>query len=53
MPGYEHTGWSGIMVPAGTPKPIVDLLNAEINKLLAKPEVEDDSGRNRAPKRCT
>ena len=40
VPGYEHTGWSGIMVPAGTPKPIVDLLNAEINKLLAKPEVK-------------
>ncbi len=40
VPGYEHTGWSGIMAPAGTPKPIVDLLNAEINKLLAKPETK-------------
>ena len=40
VPGYEHTGWSGIMVPAGTPKPIVDLLNAEIKKLLAKPETK-------------
>ena len=40
VPGYEHTGWSGIMVPAGTPKPIVDLLNAEINKVLAKPETK-------------
>ena len=37
VPGYEHTGWSGIMVPAGTPRPIVERLNAEINKLLAKP----------------
>jgi tripartite-type tricarboxylate transporter receptor subunit TctC len=41
VPGYEHTGWSGIMAPAGTPKPIVDLLNAEINKLLANPEVKE------------
>ena len=40
LPGYEHTGWSGIMVPAGTPKPIVDLLNTEIRKLVAKPEVK-------------
>lgn len=40
VPGYEHTGWSGIMVPAGTPKPIVDLLNAEIRKLLARPDVK-------------
>jgi len=40
VPGYEHTGWSGIMAPAGTPKPIVDLLHAEINKVLARPEVK-------------
>jgi tripartite-type tricarboxylate transporter receptor subunit TctC len=39
-PGYEHTGWSGIMAPAGTPKAIVDKLNAEINKLLARPDVK-------------
>ena len=40
VPGYEHTGWVGIMAPIGTPKQIVELLNAEINKLLAKPEVK-------------
>ena len=40
VPGYEHTGWSGIMAPAGTPKAIVDKLNAEINKLLARPDVK-------------
>jgi tripartite-type tricarboxylate transporter receptor subunit TctC len=40
VPGYEHTGWFGIMVPAGTPKPIIDLLNAEMRALVAKPEVK-------------
>jgi len=40
VPGYEHTGWVGIMAPIGTPKQIVELLNAEINKLIAKPEVK-------------
>jgi tripartite-type tricarboxylate transporter receptor subunit TctC len=40
VPGYVHTGWSGIAAPAGTPKAIVDRLNAEIRKLLAKPEVK-------------
>jgi tripartite-type tricarboxylate transporter receptor subunit TctC len=40
VPGYEHTGWTGIMAPAGTPRPIVDQLNAEIRKLLAKPETK-------------
>src|SRR5207247_169116 len=40
VPGYQHTGWFGIMAPAGTPKPVVDLLSAEIKKLVAKPEVK-------------
>ena len=40
MPGYEHTGWFGIMAPAGTPQPIIDLLNAEIRAMLARPDVK-------------
>jgi tripartite-type tricarboxylate transporter receptor subunit TctC len=39
VPGYESTIWIGIMAPAGTPKPIVEKLNAEINKVLKKPEL--------------
>ncbi len=39
VPGYEHTGWFGIMAPTGTPKPIVDLLNAEMRALVARPDV--------------
>lgn len=39
VPGYESTIWIGIMAPAGTPKLIVDKLNAEINKVLKNPEV--------------
>ena len=41
LPGYEATIWLGIMAPAGTPKPIVDKLNAEINKVLSKPDVKE------------
>jgi tripartite-type tricarboxylate transporter receptor subunit TctC len=40
VPGYEATIWLGIMAPAGTPKAIVDKLNAEIAKVQAKPEVK-------------
>jgi len=40
LPGYEATIWLGIMAPAGTPKPIVDKLNAEINKVLSLPELK-------------
>ena len=40
VPGYEHTGWFGIMAPAGTPQPIVDKLNAEIRAMVARPDVK-------------
>lgn len=42
VPGYEATIWLGIMAPAGTPKPIVDQLNAEITKIVSSPEVKAD-----------
>lgn len=41
VPGYEATIWLGVMAPAGTPKGIVDKLNAEINKVIARPDVKD------------
>lgn len=41
VPKYEATIWLGIMAPAGTPKPVIDRLNAEINRVLAKPEVRE------------
>src|SRR5215813_10797738 len=40
VPGYEAIIWLGVMAPAGTPKPIVDKLNAEINKVLAMPDIK-------------
>jgi tripartite-type tricarboxylate transporter receptor subunit TctC len=41
VPGYESTIWLGIMAPAGTPKAIVDKLNAEINKVINRPDVKE------------
>ncbi|ODM84362.1 MFS transporter [Bradyrhizobium elkanii] len=38
--GYEATIWLGLMAPAGTPKPIVDKLNAAVNAAIRRPEVE-------------
>jgi tripartite-type tricarboxylate transporter receptor subunit TctC len=40
VPGYEATIWLGIMAPAKTPKPIIDRLNAEIRKVIARPDVK-------------
>jgi tripartite-type tricarboxylate transporter receptor subunit TctC len=39
--GYEATIWIGFMAPTGTPQPVVDLLNKEINKILARPDVKE------------
>jgi tripartite-type tricarboxylate transporter receptor subunit TctC len=37
--GYDFTSWFGAFVPAGTPRPIVDKLNAELKKAVADPDV--------------
>lgn len=39
VPGYEFTAWVGCFVPAGTPKPVLDALNAALGKALADPDV--------------
>jgi tripartite-type tricarboxylate transporter receptor subunit TctC len=40
VPGFQATLWVGFMAPAGTPKPIVDLLNREITKIVSRPEMK-------------
>jgi tripartite-type tricarboxylate transporter receptor subunit TctC len=39
--GYEATIWLGIMAPKGTPQAVVDKLNAEIGKVLRRPDVKE------------
>jgi tripartite-type tricarboxylate transporter receptor subunit TctC len=39
VPGYEATIWLGLMAPAGTPKPIIDKLNAAVNAAIKRPDV--------------
>jgi tripartite-type tricarboxylate transporter receptor subunit TctC len=39
LPGYELSGWYAVFVPAKTPKPIVERLNAELVKALKEPNV--------------
>jgi tripartite-type tricarboxylate transporter receptor subunit TctC len=41
VPGYEAVIWLGLMAPAGTPKPIIDRLNAEVQKVLKQPDVKE------------
>ena len=41
VPGYEATIWLGLMAPAKTPQPIIDKLNAEIAKVINRPDVKE------------
>jgi tripartite-type tricarboxylate transporter receptor subunit TctC len=41
VPGYEATIWLGILAPAKTPKPVIDKLNAEIVKIMARSDVKE------------
>src|SRR5882762_4725519 len=41
VPGYEATIWLGLMAPAATPKPIIDLLNAELIKIMERADVKE------------
>jgi tripartite-type tricarboxylate transporter receptor subunit TctC len=38
--GYNFGAWLGLLAPAGTPKPIVDKLNRELNAILDEPETQ-------------
>jgi len=41
VPGYEFTAWVGCLAPAGTPRAVVDKLNADLRKALADPGVAE------------
>jgi tripartite-type tricarboxylate transporter receptor subunit TctC len=41
VPGYEVAVWFGVVAPAGTPREIIQKLNAEVLKILAMPDVRE------------
>ena len=41
VPGYESGIWLGLMAPARTPRPVLEKLNAEVNKIINSPEVKE------------
>jgi tripartite-type tricarboxylate transporter receptor subunit TctC len=41
VPGYEAPTWSGVIAPAGVPRPIIDKLNAGINKAIGSQTFRD------------
>ncbi|HUI98341.1 MAG TPA: tripartite tricarboxylate transporter substrate binding protein [Xanthobacteraceae bacterium] len=41
LPGFEAASWYGLAAPAGTPRPIVERLSAETQRIFAEPEFRD------------
>ena len=41
VPGFEWRTWASYVVPVGTPKPIVERLNAEVVKAVNAPDVRE------------
>jgi tripartite-type tricarboxylate transporter receptor subunit TctC len=41
IPGFDATSWHGVFAPAGTPKPIVDAMAAEMKRILELPDVKE------------
>jgi tripartite-type tricarboxylate transporter receptor subunit TctC len=37
--GYEFTPWFGLLAPAGTPRPVIDRLNAQVAAAVASPDI--------------
>ena len=48
VPGYDAVIWLGLMAPKGTPAPIVARLNAEITKIVSRPDVQAEWARQGA-----
>jgi tripartite-type tricarboxylate transporter receptor subunit TctC len=40
VPGFEVTAWNGLYAPAGTPKAVIDTLNATLHDVLADPALK-------------
>lgn len=48
VPGYEATIWLGLMAPKGTPRPVREKLNAEVNKVIDSRDVREAWGKQGA-----
>jgi tripartite-type tricarboxylate transporter receptor subunit TctC len=40
LPGFDATSWHGLFAPAGTPRPIIDRLAAEVKTIFSSPETQ-------------
>jgi tripartite-type tricarboxylate transporter receptor subunit TctC len=45
LPGYTQIGFNGLLAPTGTPRPVVERLNAEVNRILQTDPIKEAFGR--------
>jgi tripartite-type tricarboxylate transporter receptor subunit TctC len=38
-PGFDYSGWFAVLAPTGTPREAVQRFNADLNRVLAEPEI--------------
>ena len=48
VPGYQSTGWAGLLAPRGTPQPILDKLHAALTKAMSQPDTREQIERQGA-----
>ena len=48
VPGYDYSGWAGLVAPKGTPPAVVDKVHTALARTLASPEVRDGLSRQGA-----
>jgi tripartite-type tricarboxylate transporter receptor subunit TctC len=41
LPDFEISGWFGIAAPAGTPRPVIERLGAELQRVMQLPEIRE------------
>jgi tripartite-type tricarboxylate transporter receptor subunit TctC len=41
LPGFESSNWFGIFGPAGTPRPVVERVNTEMNRIIQDPAIRE------------
>jgi tripartite-type tricarboxylate transporter receptor subunit TctC len=41
VPGYEVTAWTGVIAPAGLPRPVLERLNAAVNAAIEEPQTKE------------
>ena len=42
LPNYDVTNWHGLMAPRGTPRPIVDKINADVTRIISQKDMEEN-----------